>query len=117
MTMNPAAFDELPPNYDPQKISAFLNRWEASSANERANKDSFIIDLCAVLGVEAPHPKGKNNDYVFEKNVVIEHTDRKTSTCFIDVYKRGHFVVEAKQGGESGESKGTAVRGTLGWAK
>ena len=37
-------------------IDSFLARWSASGDAERANKDSFLNELCDVLGVERPHP-------------------------------------------------------------
>jgi hypothetical protein len=38
-------------------ITAFLHRWSASGAAERANAQSFINGLCGVVGVERPQPK------------------------------------------------------------
>ena len=35
----------------------FIARWSESGDAERANKDSFLNELCDVLGVERPHPK------------------------------------------------------------
>ena len=37
-------------------IEALIHRWSASSAAERANKDSFLNDLCEALGVPRPDP-------------------------------------------------------------
>jgi hypothetical protein len=39
-----------------QSLEAFVNRWVASGAAERANKDSFLNELCDVLGVARPNP-------------------------------------------------------------
>lgn len=36
---------------------AFISRWSESGDAERANKDSFLTELCDALGVERPHPK------------------------------------------------------------
>ncbi|MEP2704494.1 MAG: type IIL restriction-modification enzyme MmeI [Roseibium sp.] len=41
---------------------------------------------------------GENNDYRFERPVTFTHTGRK-SRGRIDLYKRGCFILEAKQGG------------------
>jgi hypothetical protein len=49
-----------------------IARWTASGDAERANKDSFLNELCDVLGVERPHPKTGDparDLYVFEKDV------------------------------------------------
>lgn len=98
--------------------SAFIEKWRQSAAAERANKDSFLNDLCAVLGVPAPNPttgNAKRDDYVFEKAIVVAGESGKT-TKFIDLYKRGSFVLEAKQGSESSSGKlGTAKRDTPTW--
>ena len=33
------------------EVQQFIARWSASGASERANKDSYLKDLCDVLGV------------------------------------------------------------------
>lgn len=38
-------------------IDAFLTKWSASGAAERANAQLFVAELCALLGVDAPQPK------------------------------------------------------------
>ncbi len=81
-------------------ITAFLQRWSASGAAERANAQSFITELCGVLGVEPPQPKTPDeaaNAYVFEKTIPAPGG----SSNFIDCYKRGCFVLEAKQGADA----------------
>jgi hypothetical protein len=78
----------------------FLTRWSASGAAERANAQSFVSELCALLGVEPPHPKTPDesaNAYVFEKTI----PGGTASKNFIDCYKRGHFVLESKQGADA----------------
>jgi hypothetical protein len=40
----------------PMNLSSFISRWSASSGAERANKDSFLNELCDVLGVPRPDP-------------------------------------------------------------
>ncbi|MCG3195523.1 MAG: hypothetical protein DIJKHBIC_04806 [Thermoanaerobaculia bacterium] len=104
---------------DPAAVAAFIARWNASGAAERANKDLFLSELCDVLGVERPHPVSGNpgeDRYVFEKDALISHAGGKVSTGKIDLYKEGCFLLEAKQGSERSHSKlGTARRGTPGW--
>jgi len=81
-------------------ITHFLARWAASGAAERANAQSFVSELCALLGVEPPHPKTPDesaNAYVFEKTI----PGGTASKNFIDCYKRGHFVLESKQGADA----------------
>lgn len=95
---------------------AFLERWLDSAGAERANKDSFLIDLCDAL--ELPRPEPKRNDpaldlYCFERSVPKLGPD-KTSSGSIDLYREGAFVLEAKQGGD-GRRFGTAKRNTPAW--
>lgn len=87
----------MPPSSD---FSGFLNRWSVSGAAERANAQSFIAELCALLGVEPPQPKTPDeraNAYVFEKTI----PGVSGSKNYIDCYKRGHFVLESKQGADA----------------
>ena len=101
-----------------QQIEIFLKKWLGSEGDERANKDSFFVELCKVLGVESPPPKNTipGNPYCFEKDIKIPHPSGKITTCFADFYKAGHFLIEAKQGGNTA-SKGMAKRGTARYLK
>lgn len=105
-------------NSDGAAIAVFIEKWRQSAAAERANKDSFLNELCAVLDVPAPDPTtgdAKRDNYVFEKAVQCSSETGRT-TKFIDLYKRGCFVLEAKQGSESAKGKlGTAKRRTGTW--
>lgn len=103
----------------PLEVEQFIVRWQETSGSERANKDSFIRDLCSVLGV--PPPKGRTGDpekdtYVFEADAIIpDENGHKFGK--MDLYKQGHLILEAKQGATKGsKKKGSAVRGTPGWS-
>ncbi|HET8796570.1 MAG TPA: type IIL restriction-modification enzyme MmeI [Thermoanaerobaculia bacterium] len=100
-------------------LAQLIEKWSASAASERANKDSFLHDLCHALGVEPPHPKTGDPDrdrYVFEREAVLVHGGERHSVGFIDLYKHGHFLLEAKQGSDAGSKKtGTARRDTPAW--
>jgi hypothetical protein len=39
-----------------QNLDAFISPWAASGAAERANKDMFLTEPCALLGVAPPNP-------------------------------------------------------------
>tara|TARA_Y100001951_G_scaffold95748_2_gene93580 strand:- start:3857 stop:7288 length:3432 start_codon:yes stop_codon:yes gene_type:complete len=81
-------------------VDEFITRWSASSGSEIANFQSFAHDLCELLGVERPKPAqsdGQTNDYRFERPVTETHTGKRRSRR-IDLYRRGCFVMEAKQG-------------------
>lgn len=64
----------------------------------------FLSELCDVLDVPRPAPQVADdalNAYVFEKPAPLPHgTSRR-----IDLYKRGCFVLEAKQGSDAWEGR------------
>lgn len=100
-------------------VAAFVDRWAASGASERANKDLFLAELCDALGVPRPDPATGDSDrdlYVFERDSVMQIEGGKFSIGHIDLYKDGCFVLEAKQGSAAeARKKGTARRDTPGW--
>ena len=115
-------------------IASFIAHWEKSGGAERANYALFITQLCQIIGVPQPDatkPDDTENAYVFERSVTFHHPDGSTSTGRIDLYKRGCYVLEAKQGVEKREAaealaeatkakakaakKGTAQRGSAAW--
>ena len=115
---------------------AFIGRWKASGAAERANCQPFLCELCDLLGVPRPDPAvpdDTHNAYVFERRVTFHNGDGTTSLGSIDLYKRGCFVLEAKQGANEAthgkvfsaaeearrlrEHKGTAKRDTAAWER
>jgi hypothetical protein len=82
-------------------LAAFLDRWRGSGGAERANYQLFLIELCTVLDLPQPNPAGlagAGDDYRFERAVTFHHPDGSTSAGRIDLYRRGSFVLEAKQG-------------------
>ncbi|HMI92860.1 MAG TPA: type IIL restriction-modification enzyme MmeI, partial [Polyangiales bacterium] len=101
-------------------VEEFIARWAPSQASERANKDSYLKELCRVLGV--PEPDVKTGDperdvYVFEADARILSEEDRPRFGLMDLYKKDCFVLEAKQGSDKGSKKvGTAKRDTPGWA-
>jgi len=82
----------------PQSLDAFITKWVASGAAERANKDSFSSELCDVLGVARPNPTvgdPERDTYVFERKVPLVHADCDATLGSIDLYKQDCFVLEA----------------------
>jgi len=81
----------------------FIGRWSESGASERSNYQLFLSELFDLLGVEHPDPAGadtRKNQYVFERRVDYR-SGQEGQRGFIDLYKSGHFVLEAKQGSEA----------------
>ncbi len=82
------------------QVDEFIARWRPSSGSEMANFQSFASELTQLLGVEQPKVAtgdGQNNDYRFERPVTFTHTGRP-SRGRIDLYRKGCFILEAKQG-------------------
>ena len=126
---------------DPAEIETFIAAWRDTGGSELANTQSFLNGLCRLLGVDEPagsRTDDVHNDYVFERRVFQDNGDGTQSFGRIDCYKRDAFILEAKQGSEAdraaadkGEDdldifgqtastrvkRGTARRGTPGWAK
>lgn len=86
----------------PLTITEFITRWKGSAGAERANKDSFLRELCEALDLPIPGPKDLSPHYCFEKDLLATNLDGSTTTKFIDLYKEGAFVLEAKQASEAG---------------
>ena len=88
-----------PAESDPAAIDAFIARWDGTGMAERANYIPFLSELCDVLGLPRPDTAtGSGGDYRFERGVTHHEADGSTSTRRIDLYRRGCFVCEAKQG-------------------
>jgi len=115
-------------------VQRFIERWERSGAAERANYQLFLSELCDIIGVPRPNPAtgdDSQNEYVFERSVVFQHSDGNTSSGRMDLYRRGCFTLEAKQGSNAPTEAeplseaarelkrklkiGTAKRGSAAW--
>ncbi len=104
----------------------FITRWTSREGGaERANYALFLSELCDLIGVARPDPAGgdtERNEYVFERAVRFRHEDGSVSPGRIDLYKKGCFVLEAKQstkrqkGGEVYEQLAFAIEGRVGGA-
>ncbi|TDM07968.1 MAG: hypothetical protein C4K60_00080 [Ideonella sp. MAG2] len=68
---------------------AFIQRWQGNALSELATSQSFVNELCGLLGVEPP---AHEPHYQFERPITFHHGDGSTSAGRVDSYKRGHFV-------------------------
>jgi len=75
---------------------AFIQRWHGVTASELSTSQSFIIDLCELLGVERPHASA-DQAYMFERPITFTHGDGSTSAGRVDCYRRGCFIWESKK--------------------
>ncbi|HEY0112053.1 MAG TPA: DNA methyltransferase [Allosphingosinicella sp.] len=78
-------------------VDEFINKWENCSGHERSNYAAFLSDFAHVMDVPTPGPGGTQalGDYQFDGPVA--GGSEGGNTGFIDLYKRGHFILEAKQ--------------------
>ncbi|MDQ2893808.1 MAG: hypothetical protein M3R64_12070 [Pseudomonadota bacterium] len=121
---------------DQRGLEELIAEAKASGGSELANYQTFVSDLARALGMKRPDmakEETRLNDYVYERNVVFRHPNGTTSAGRIDCYKRGCFILEAKQsakrqkareaeqlelvGVESTQKLGHAKRGTATWDK
>jgi len=86
-------------------VERFIARWKDVTASELATAQSFVIDLCELLGVEKPHATA-DQDYMFERPLKEAHGDGSQSDRRVDCYKRGHFILEAKKIKAGSHTKG-----------
>lgn len=109
-------------------LEAFIEHWSRAEASERANAQPFLLGLARLLDLPAPsntHADG----YSFEFPVKIPIAPGETTDGRIDLYRRGSFVLEAKQFvgpaaeltdlqlalGTSEKKKSGPVRGSQSW--
>lgn len=118
------------------RFTALIAEASASGGSELANYQLFIIGLCEALELGRPamaQEVNELNDYVFERRVDFKHPDGSRTAGRIDCYKRGAFILEAKQSAKRKTRKldadqmallpedafqqksGQAKRGTRGW--
>ncbi|MCL2825124.1 MAG: hypothetical protein FWD57_14130, partial [Polyangiaceae bacterium] len=109
-------------------IADFIVRWEASGGSEQANSQLFLTELCDVLDLPRPEPAlmvNEENTYSFERKVYLPGANGKSEMRRLDLYRKGCFVLEAKQGKSSVRDplmdlegftvSSAAERGTRGW--
>ncbi len=90
------------------EVEAFITRWRVSEGAERAAYAQFLSELCRLIGVERPQPPTSDSDavtYRFEYPVRFPDGRGGHTTGRIDLYKKGAFVLEAKQSRLKGRPK------------
>lgn len=86
------------------ELEAFIGKWLGSTGGrERSNFPTFISGLCKILEVHEPldpASKGVLGAYEYEgpvPNASVRAEKAASYTGFIDLYKEGCFILEAKQ--------------------
>ncbi|HTN14742.1 MAG TPA: DNA methyltransferase [Sphingomonadaceae bacterium] len=119
-----------------ERLKKLVGDVKPSGGSEMSNYQLFVERLTGALGLPQPEfarEETRFNDYVFERNVTFRHPNGTSSTGRIDCYKRGCFILEAKQsakrqqaleteqlalaGLETAQKLGHAKRGTKSWDK
>lgn len=104
--------DEVPSTESTPQLDSFLAKWTGQEGGQERADYHFLTELCQVLAVPAPDPAAATtdqNDYVFER--LVHFRDGRNGR--IDLYKRGSFVLEAKQSRQRGGTKEVAGQGDL----
>lgn len=83
----------------------FIHKWQGVSASELSTSQTFLLDLCGLLDVQSPFPTPEQ-DYMFERPITFQHPDGSTSPGRVDLYRRGHFVLESKKQNTGTQTKG-----------
>ncbi|MDD5375902.1 MAG: hypothetical protein PHO38_09765 [Acidithiobacillus sp.] len=99
----------LPDDLPADQTDAFIARWVDARGSERSNYQLFLTELCTLLGLPQPDPAGEDtaaNSYVFERRVDMAKPDGSVTRGYIDLYRRGSFILEAKQTGQVLDSHG-----------
>jgi hypothetical protein len=100
--------------FERTRVEAFVARWkQAPGGNEDANSKPFFTELFELFGQKPTF--NAEGEVSFEKHVLVPG---EPGAKRIDVYKRGTFVIEAKQGSSTQDKKdGIGRRGTRGYEK
>jgi len=108
-------------------IAEFVARWSNSHGSERGNSQRFLTEFISVLELPSmPTDAETVPGYEFEHSVPYKDDEGKIHDLRIDLYKRGCFVLESKQGIEVREktpleqivarpAKAGTKRGTSAW--
>jgi hypothetical protein len=101
---------------DGGKLDELIAEAQASGGAERANYQLFVLGLCEALGVPRPvmaRAENEYNDYSFERRIAFKHPDGSTTPGFIDCYRRGSFILEAKQSTKRQAAKADAAQQSM----
>lgn len=93
------------------KLTELNERWSTAKAAERANFQSYLIELCEAVDVPKPQPAGSG--YEFELPLTVVTADGTSSTRFADLAKEKCFLLEAKDA-ETGRSTDLLLRRAFG---
>ncbi|GEM_PF-4393769 len=79
----------------------FVKKWSQVALNEKASYQSFMDDLCHVVGHQTPAEYDPNGIF-FRYEKYVDKTF--SGKGFADVWYKGHFAWEHKSRGKDGEN-------------
>jgi hypothetical protein len=83
-------------------LRALAEKWAGPPVTERAAFHGWLLDFCDALGVDRPTPP--TDAYTFELHVKPVDKLGNTGDGYIDLWKAGHFALEAKATGVAEEN-------------
>jgi len=95
--------------HEAENAHAFVNKWQTADGSERSNYQLFITELCELLNLPKPEPSRQDsadNAYTFERHVKMNLGDGSQADRYLDCYRRGTFVLEAKKVRAGAHTKG-----------
>ncbi len=98
----------------PLTLSQLADKWKDAPPGERAQLQSYIIELCHALGIDPPGLKG--SAYEFELAITVTEKAGTDSSNYIDCWKAGHFALEGKHF-QAKESEDIRLRRAFGQVK
>jgi hypothetical protein len=85
-------------------LHALAERFAGATAGERANYALYLTELADALGVTRPAPAGGGFQFEYPVHLASRATGKET-TNFADLYREGHFLLEAKDSGADGSNE------------
>ena len=79
----------------PDALQTFIRRWQGVTASALSSAQSFVIGLCASLGVVRPQATAEMDDMV-ERPIAFRHADGSPNPGRVDCYRRGAFVLDRR---------------------
>lgn len=92
-------------NTDVAAAERLIAKWKGVSASELSTSQSFLMEVCELLGVDRPHATAEQ-DYMFERPLTFQYADGSKSAGRVDLYRRGAFVLESKKLKAGAHTKG-----------
>jgi hypothetical protein len=79
------------------ELGAFISKWLGTKGGaERANYGVFLTEFAQALDLPTADPAGQGTLGAYQFDGPVPAAAAKGGTGFVDLYKRGCFILEAK---------------------